>query len=105
MQRKLEYSKGVLEGLALSDTDKIVQNSQGLSLMSMESAWNVLTTEKYLQQSMDFRRAADGITAAAKEGNVDRATLGYFDLTLRCVNCHKAMREKPSVIKRDKEGK
>lgn len=92
MQQKLEHAKSVLEGLALEDYDKIEKNAQALSLLSLESNWNVLTTEEYLKQSADFRSAVNVITSAAKEKNVDRATLGYVNLTVRCVECHSYLR-------------
>ncbi len=92
MQRKLDHSKAILEGLALEDFKKIAENSQALSLLSLESSWNVLTTEEYLRQSMDFRRALRVITSGAREKNVDRAALGYVNLTVRCVECHSYLR-------------
>lgn len=93
MQRKLDHSKSVLEGLATEDFAMIAKNSQALSLLSQESNWNVLNTEEYLQQSRDFRRAVNSITEAAHAKNIDRATLGYIDLTVRCVGCHKYLRD------------
>ncbi len=94
MHQKLDHAKAILEGLVTEDTDKIASSAQSLSLLSLESSWNVITTEKYLQNSMAFRRAADAIHKAAKEKNIDRATLSYVDLTMRCVECHKYIREK-----------
>ncbi|MEZ6079955.1 MAG: hypothetical protein R3C56_31060 [Pirellulaceae bacterium] len=56
MQRKLDHAKRVLEGLAIEDFELIAREAQSLSLLSLESNWNVLTTEEYIQQSSDFRR-------------------------------------------------
>jgi hypothetical protein len=93
MQRKLDHSKAILEGLALEDYEAIAKNAQALSLLSLESTWNVVSTQEYLQHSQDFRRAIKQIIEAAHEKNVDQATLGYVDLTMRCVACHKYLRE------------
>lgn len=93
MQQKLDHSKAILEGLALEDYQSIAKNAQDLSLLSLESTWNVLSTQEYLQHSQDFRRAVKQIIEAAHEKNVDKATLGYVDLTIRCVECHKYLRE------------
>ena len=100
MQRKLDHSKSVLEGLAIEDFAMIAKNAQALSLLSQESNWNVLNTEEYLQQSRDFRRAVNVITEAAHAKNIDRATLGYIDLTVRCVGCHKYLRDQgnPRIV-------
>ncbi len=94
MQLKLEYSKLILEGLALEDYNKITKNSQALSLLSLESGWKILQTEEYLRQSQEFRRAANAITEASRESNLDRAALGYVGLTIRCVECHSYLRKK-----------
>ena len=45
MQLKLEYSKQVLEGLAMEDYEKIAKNSQSLGLLSLESGWKIIQTE------------------------------------------------------------
>lgn len=93
MQMKLDHAKTLLEGLAMEDFDKISASAQKLSLLSNESSWNVITTEKYLSMSDDFRRAAAMIKKGAEEENIDRATLGYVDLTMRCVDCHSYLRD------------
>ena len=93
MQLKLEKSKAILEGLTLEDYDKIAKNARALKLLSLESGWNVIQTEKYASQSEDFRRACDLISEAAEEKDVSRATLGYVALTVRCVECHSYMRK------------
>ncbi len=94
MQLKLEYSKQVLEGLALEDYDKISKNSQALGLLSLESGWKIIQTEEYVKQSNDFRRTADVITKASRGKNLERAALGYVALTVRCIECHGYLREK-----------
>lgn len=93
MQRKLERSKEILEGLALEDYEKISSNAQALHLLSLESGWNIIQTEEYATQSRDFRRTSKLIAEAAREKDLGRATLGYVALTVRCVECHNYMRE------------
>lgn len=93
MQLKLEYSKQILEGLALEDHDKITKNAQALGLLSLESGWKILQTEEYAKQSMEFRRTTDAISKASRDKNVDRAALGYVSLTVRCIECHSYLRQ------------
>lgn len=102
MQRKLDHSKSILEALAVEDFDKLAKSAQDLSLLSLESNWNVLTTDEYIQQSAAFRRACSVIQESAREKNVDRATLGFMDLTVRCVECHKYLRKSAAAPNRDK---
>jgi len=94
MQLKLEYSKEILAGLALEDYERVAKNSQALRLMSLESGWNVLSTQEYADQSRDFRASSKVIQEAAKEKNIERATLGYVSMTVRCVECHNYLRKR-----------
>lgn len=92
MAAKLVHSQKVLEALALEDYDAIAKHSQEMSLLSQAATWNVLQTPEYLQQSTEFRRRADALTQAAKNKNLDGAAIAYVELTLKCVQCHKYVR-------------
>lgn len=93
MQLKLEYSKLVLEGLALEDYEKIAKNSQALGLLSLESGWKIIQTEEYVKQSGEFRRTTNLMAEAARGKNLERAALGYVALTVRCIECHGYLRK------------
>lgn len=93
MALKLKHSERVLEAIALADFDTLAKESQALSLLSQEAAFNVLMTAEYAQQSLEFRRSADALTKAAKSKNIDAAALAYVDITMKCVNCHKHVRD------------
>ena len=93
MRAKLAHSQHLLEGITLGDYEMIAKHGQALSLLAQEATWRVLQTPEYLQHSAEFRRAADALTEAAREKNLDGAALGYVDLTMRCVNCHKYVRD------------
>jgi len=92
MRLKLRHSQKVLEGLVTEDYSMIAKNAQEISLLSLASTWQVLETDEYAKLSGEFRRTADALTKAAKEKNLDEATLKYVDLTMKCVNCHKYVR-------------
>ena len=92
MQLKLNHSQKILEGLVREDFAALAKHSQELSLLSLDASWQVLQTAEYTQQSLEFRRAADALTAAAKKKNLDGAALAYVDVTMKCVNCHKYVR-------------
>jgi hypothetical protein len=94
MLRKLDLAKDMLEGLTTNNMDKISQSAQGLNALSLESAWNVYTTEEYLDMSEDFRHSLSIVRNGAKSGNVDRATLGYINMTVQCVECHRFLKSK-----------
>lgn len=93
MRAKLAHSQNVLEGLATEDFDLIERGAQELSLASLDSNWQVLQTEDYVRQSAEFRRACDSLRDAAQRKNLDGATVAWMDVTLKCVQCHKYVRD------------
>ncbi len=93
MRAKLEHSQKLLEGLTMEDYDILVRHAQALSLLSLESNWQVLQTEEYINQSTEFRRAANALTEAARDKNLDGSTLAFMDVTAKCVACHKYVRK------------
>lgn len=93
MRLKLAHSEKLLEGIALADFPLIERSAQDLSIQSRDEMWQVLQTPDYLQHSIEFRRAADRVVAAAQKKNIDAAAFAYVGLTMQCVNCHKHIRD------------
>lgn len=93
MRAKLGHSQHVLEGLALEDYDLIARGAQELALASQASSWQVLQTEEYARQSAEFRRSCDALRTAAKQKNLDGAALAWMEVTMKCVQCHKYVRD------------
>jgi hypothetical protein len=92
MQRKLTASQKVLEGIALSDFERIGKQADELIDISKRAEWRVVKTPQYELHSNDFRRAAENLGQNARDKNIDGAALAYVDLTLSCVKCHKHIR-------------
>lgn len=93
MRAKLKHSQEVLKGLATEDFDLIAKNSQAMSLLCEDELWQVLQTPEYRARSAEFQRSVDAVTEAARKKNLEAAALGYVDVTLKCVNCHKYVRK------------
>ena len=95
MRRKLEFSKNVLEGLALEQYPMIEKNAKALKVLSQAAAWEVPmipNATDYVVLTSEFQRYTDDLVKAAKQGNIDGATLAYVKLTMNCVQCHKYVR-------------
>jgi hypothetical protein len=92
MKAKLKHSQRILAGLALEDFKEIASGAREIIELSQASSWQVFDTEDYLLHSADFRRAAQALEYAAKNRNLDGATLAYVDMTMKCVKCHKYVR-------------
>jgi cytochrome c556 len=100
MREKLALAQRVLEGVTMEDYALIESRAKRLSAMSQEAPWQVLENPEYTQHSLTYRRQADALVRAAKEKNLDGATLAYVRLTMSCVDCHKFVRGK-LVAQRD----
>ena len=92
MRDKLELAQGILEGLSVENYDLIISRSQKLGAMSQEADWKVFENPDYEQQSLAFRRNVDALTKAARNKNLDGATLAYVRVTMSCAECHKYVR-------------
>ena len=92
MRDKLELAQGILEGLSVENYDLITSRAQRLSAMSQQADWKVFENPDYEQQSLAFRRNVDSLTKAAKNKNLDGATLAYVRVTMSCIECHKYVR-------------
>jgi hypothetical protein len=93
MRAKLAHSQNVLEGLSLGDYDLIARGAHDLSLASQASSWQVLQTEDYARHSAEFRRSCDGLRAAADRENLDAALVAWMEVTMKCVQCHRYVRD------------
>ena len=94
MRSKLELSQQLLEGIVTEDYDLIIAKGTKLSAMTKEVDWRLFENPNYDRQSEEFRRQADALVKAAKDKNLDAATLAYVRVTISCVDCHKMVRGK-----------
>jgi cytochrome c556 len=94
MREKLELSQRVLEGVATEDYELIIAKGTRLSAMSQEVDWRVFENPDYDQQSTVFRRHVDSLVKAARNKDLDAATLAYVRVTMSCVDCHRLVRGK-----------
>ena len=100
MQRKLDHSHAILEGLIFADFDALEDSAEALEALSQEAGWFVLQTPEYAQRSAAFRAAVREIGISARERSVEGAALGYVDMTLKCVQCHALLRGRAGDIQR-----
>ncbi|MCU0704049.1 MAG: hypothetical protein MUF18_08745 [Fimbriiglobus sp.] len=95
MDAKLKHTQTVLEGIAVNDFDKIVTAADELVRMSRANDFlNAYKGEEYTFQVNTFRRAAAAVSDKAKAKNMDGVMVAYNELTLTCLKCHQAMRDK-----------
>lgn len=92
MRAKLGHSQNALEGLTTENYELIAKSAGQMEVLSQEAEWQVLETVEYRQQSLEFRRAAQALKKAADDKSINGAALAYVDLTMKCVKCHKYVR-------------
>lgn len=92
MKFKLHFAQSVLEGIATENFPLIATNAQKLKRLSQSADWQLRQTPEYQKFTADFARHADALGQAARDSNVDLATLAYFQMTISCVNCHKHLK-------------
>jgi hypothetical protein len=97
MYRKLGHANGVLEGLTVNDFEKIQEEAQELSLISLEAHWRTDLPPSYAQYNADFQWAVGGLIQAAEMKNLEGATLKYAQVVMSCVECHTAVRGRAQV--------
>jgi len=95
MRKKLAASQSVLEGLVVEDFDLIAEGAKQLKATAGAAEFMAFNDPLYIEQADDFKRVVNKLAVAAKEKRLDGATLGYMDMTMRCVECHKHVRNAP----------
>jgi len=94
MRQKLDHAQSVLEGITLENFDLIAGHAAKLGALSQEAGWRAGDTPEYAEHSAIFRRNIEALKKAARERNLDSATLAYTKLTFNCVECHKYLRNR-----------
>ena len=88
MQGKLVSNKKIVQGLTTNDFGLVKEGAQEVSAYVKGQSWFVLKTPEYRVFSDDMSRAAKSLERAAKNQNVEAAALRYFELTVKCIDCH-----------------
>lgn len=93
MDAKLKESQNVLAGLARGDFPAIAESARQMKTLSKIEAFVRKGMPGYRTQLRSFEFAVVEIESQAKKENIEGVALGFQQLTLSCVNCHKQLRE------------
>ena len=94
MRQKMSASQKILEGLTKEDFELIRVNAQAMQFMGYLESWARSDMPGYREQMQSFGFANGALVRAAKDKNLDGATLAYTQLAVSCVQCHKIVRGK-----------
>ena len=93
MNVKLTESQKVFAALAQEDYQAIIESGQRLKTVSNLEGFVRRKTSGYSTQLKTFEFSLDEILLHAKKKNIEGVTLGFQQLTLSCVHCHKQIRQ------------
>ncbi len=92
MRAKLDSSQKVLESIATENFATLNTHAQKLLALSQAAGWEARQSPEYKQHTAEFRRHAESLQKAARDQNVEAASLAWFQMTISCVNCHRHIR-------------
>jgi hypothetical protein len=93
MKQKVQASQAILTGLANADFEAMRQNAEAMNAVEAFEKWLRADSPGYRTQLRLFEFADRELIRAAREKNLDAATLAFNQLTISCVNCHKIVRD------------
>ena len=93
MEKKLEYSQDILRGLAIGDLQMVAEKAEQMRVVSRIEGWVRNRKPGYRAQFQAFELANAEILRNAKADNLDGATIGFQQLAISCVSCHKILRD------------
>ena len=93
MRTKLMYTQNIVEGLSTGRFALISSSADEIERITQAEAWTANNTTEFAQWSDELRAAAVHLKKAAENGNLEAATLRYFELTIKCIDCHQHLRK------------
>lgn len=91
MWRKLDLAHDILDALVTEDFEALKAYGEDLETLGVAGEFFVNDTEEYRYHAHRFRDAARSLMLAARDNNLDGATLAYVELTMTCVRCHQTL--------------
>lgn len=92
MRTKLTFSQAIVEGLSVKNFDTISTAATEIRNVTEGEMWLVHKTPEYNRYSDELKRSVEELIRAADERNLEACALRYFDLTLKCIDCHEYLR-------------
>jgi len=93
MDTKLLESQTVFAALAKANFDAIIKSTDGLKVLTRIEGFVRRRSREYSTQLRSFEFAIDEMNRQAKAKNLEGVVLGFHQMTLSCVNCHKQLKD------------
>lgn len=93
MDKKLEYSKSILESLTKGNFEQLAIDAEHMRRLGKIEGFVRRKSKDYKTQLHSFDLANLELVRQAERKNAEGATLAFNQLTTSCVACHMLMRE------------
>ena len=93
MRMKLEPAKSILEGIAVGNYQAVRRSTEQIRLLTLDENWMHIQSESYREQTKNFERSLNLLKRMCDEKDMDGVTLAYMQVTMRCVECHRSLRD------------
>lgn len=93
MRSKLMYSQNIVEGLSLGRFDLIESAADELLRIGNAQQWIPESETELLRIRDEMNATLNRVKSAAERRNLEGAAARYFELTMKCIDCHQALRK------------
>jgi hypothetical protein len=92
MRAKLTFAQAIVEGLSIKNFDMLNTAATEIRNITEGEMWMVHDTPEYNRYSDELKRSVEALIKATEEQNLDSCALRFFDVTLKCMDCHEYLR-------------
>lgn len=92
MRTKLLFTQNIFEGLTTGDFKAIETAIMEVQRVTEGEQWISIDNENYRKLTEEFNTSTRRLMAAAKSKNIDATALRYYEMSTRCIDCHKHIR-------------
>jgi len=97
MRVKRDYAHRLLDAVVQEDFAAVREQAFRLKTIAETSDWKAIDSPEYVRRSDAFLAATVRLVEAARERQGDAVALAYMDLTLKCVQCHRYLKNTTST--------
>jgi hypothetical protein len=92
MRTKLLYTQNIFEGLTTGDFKGIETAIEEVQRVTEGEQWIAIDNDNYRKLTEEFKTSTRRLMTAAKSKNIDATALRYYEMSTRCIDCHKHIR-------------
>ena len=93
MRSKLMYSQNIVEGLSIGRFDLIEAAAAEIERVAGAREWVTPDDPKLAQIREEMKSTAVRLRKTAQKKNLEGAAVRYFELTMKCIDCHQTLRK------------